>query len=403
MMELTFNWVYADSRSIAQFTSGRLPVRPATVDPGLPTKGTGDYEWQGFLPASAHAQTINPASGVILNWNNKPARGTRAPTTNGRGARCSRVDLLWGGISGGRSTRSRASSADERRRDAGLCGSCASGPCSATCSHAEPARRVGGGGSTARCLARSRRQPDRRRPRRQGRRAGRRGHGRGVEHDRRRRLRPCSGSERGRAREARAQRPAAPATARAPTAAGGRYVQKDLRSLLGRAVSGPYQTRFCGGGDVAKCARFALGGARHRTAPLAAAQGADPSAWRADATAERINFTPGILTRTMRGRTSRRSSRRSASGAPARTPPREGRGVGSGAMADARSSSCTPGPTSVPPDVLRARRSRSPPPLARLQPLFAARAGAAAARSSARRTRFSSSRRRARARSSRLS
>jgi len=33
----------------------------------------------------------------------------------------------------------------------------------------------------------------------------------------------------------------------------------------------------------------------------AAAQGADPTAWRADATKERIVFAPGILTRTMRG------------------------------------------------------------------------------------------------------
>lgn len=41
-MELTFNWVDADARSIAQFTSGRLPVRPGTVDPGLPTKDTGE-------------------------------------------------------------------------------------------------------------------------------------------------------------------------------------------------------------------------------------------------------------------------------------------------------------------------------------------------------------------------
>ena len=30
------------------------------------------------------------------------------------------------------------------------------------------------------------------------------------------------------------------------------YVQKDLRALLGRPVSGPYQTRSCGGGDVTK-------------------------------------------------------------------------------------------------------------------------------------------------------
>ena len=73
-MELTFNWLYADSRDIAQFTSGRLPVRPTTVDEGLPTKGTGEYEWQGFAPPAAHAQVVNPASGLILNWNNKPAR-----------------------------------------------------------------------------------------------------------------------------------------------------------------------------------------------------------------------------------------------------------------------------------------------------------------------------------------
>ena len=62
-MELTFNWLYADNRDIAQFTSGRLPVRPATVDPGLPTKGTGEYEWQGFAPAAAHAQVDQPDVG----------------------------------------------------------------------------------------------------------------------------------------------------------------------------------------------------------------------------------------------------------------------------------------------------------------------------------------------------
>jgi len=79
------------------------------------------------------------------------------------------------------------------------------------------------------------------------------------------------------------------------------YVQKDLRSLLGRAVARPYQTRFCGGGDVAKCAASLWAALDAATAPLAASQGTDPSAWRADASAERIQFAPGILTRTMRG------------------------------------------------------------------------------------------------------
>ena len=32
-MELTFNWLYADDRDIAQFTSGRLPLRSPDVEP----------------------------------------------------------------------------------------------------------------------------------------------------------------------------------------------------------------------------------------------------------------------------------------------------------------------------------------------------------------------------------
>ncbi len=59
-VELTFNWLYADHRDIAQFTSGRLPRRPPSVDPGLPTKGTGEYEWNGFVPPSGHAQANQP-------------------------------------------------------------------------------------------------------------------------------------------------------------------------------------------------------------------------------------------------------------------------------------------------------------------------------------------------------
>ena len=59
-MEMTFNWLYADDRDIAQFTSGRLPQRPATVDPGLLTKGTGEFEWQGFVPAAEHRPGDQP-------------------------------------------------------------------------------------------------------------------------------------------------------------------------------------------------------------------------------------------------------------------------------------------------------------------------------------------------------
>ena len=79
------------------------------------------------------------------------------------------------------------------------------------------------------------------------------------------------------------------------------YVQKDLRTLLGRPVAGTYATHFCGGGDVARCAAALWAALDDAVAEVAATQGADPAAWRADATKERIVFAPGILTRTMRG------------------------------------------------------------------------------------------------------
>jgi acyl-homoserine lactone acylase PvdQ len=72
-IELTFNWSYVDSRDIAIFSSGRLPQRSVDVDVGLPAKGTGEYEWEGFASQARHPQVINPPDGDILNWNNKPA------------------------------------------------------------------------------------------------------------------------------------------------------------------------------------------------------------------------------------------------------------------------------------------------------------------------------------------
>src|SRR5439155_10023983 len=76
-VDLTFNWFYADDRDIAMFSSGRIPIRAPGVDMGLPTPGTGEYEWRGFVPASQHVLAIDPPGGAIVYWNNKPGR--RAP------------------------------------------------------------------------------------------------------------------------------------------------------------------------------------------------------------------------------------------------------------------------------------------------------------------------------------
>jgi acyl-homoserine lactone acylase PvdQ len=93
-LEFTFNWSYADDKHIALFSSGRLPVRAPDVASGLPTDGTGGHEWRGFEPLARHARGIDPKSGTILNWNNKPARGFSASDDNWSYGPVQRVQLL---------------------------------------------------------------------------------------------------------------------------------------------------------------------------------------------------------------------------------------------------------------------------------------------------------------------
>ncbi len=91
----TFNSFYLDHKHIAEFTSGRLPVRAAHVDPGLPTVGTGGYEWRGFIGKNQHIHGIDPKRGTIVNWNNISAHGFGAADDNwGGNGSAARVDLL---------------------------------------------------------------------------------------------------------------------------------------------------------------------------------------------------------------------------------------------------------------------------------------------------------------------
>jgi acyl-homoserine lactone acylase PvdQ len=70
----TFNSFYADAKDIAFVTTGRLPQRPKGVNGDLPTDGRGKYEWKGYLAAGKHPQDTNPGNGLLVNWNNKPAK-----------------------------------------------------------------------------------------------------------------------------------------------------------------------------------------------------------------------------------------------------------------------------------------------------------------------------------------
>lgn len=71
----TFNWGYMSRDAIAYFSSGRLPVRAAGLDRRRPTLGTGEYEWQGFLTLEEHPHAADAPSGRLLNWNNQSAPG----------------------------------------------------------------------------------------------------------------------------------------------------------------------------------------------------------------------------------------------------------------------------------------------------------------------------------------
>ena len=78
------------------------------------------------------------------------------------------------------------------------------------------------------------------------------------------------------------------------------YVVKDLSTMEGNKVAGTFGNRYCGNGVVAACAQSLWAAIDAAGNELQAAQGGDPTAWRADATAERIQFAPGFLPVTMR-------------------------------------------------------------------------------------------------------
>ena len=91
----TFNSFYIDNNNVALYTSGLLPMRDKRVDPGLLTKGTGQYEWKGFLSKKGHPHGKNPKSGLMVNWNNSVARGFGSADDEwGRAGSVQRVNML---------------------------------------------------------------------------------------------------------------------------------------------------------------------------------------------------------------------------------------------------------------------------------------------------------------------
>jgi acyl-homoserine lactone acylase PvdQ len=301
-VEFSFNWFYADDRDIAFFSSGRLPQRASGVDPALPTIGTGDYDWRGYLPFEGHPRAINPPSGVILNWNNKPAAGFGAADSNFSYGSVQRVELLRPPIAAARKhtlagvvgAANAASTQDLRVTDVWPAiravlrtGSAPGARAEAAAGLVDAWRSTGGSridrdldgriddsGAAVLDLA----WP---------------GLADAV-------LSPVLGPLVSRLAQlqGRSNNPGPSGSAFLSGWYG--YVDKDLRALLGEPVRAPFSRRYCGAGVLETC-REALWAALDTAAlELERTQGPTPASWRADATAERIRFVSGVLPDTMR-------------------------------------------------------------------------------------------------------
>jgi acyl-homoserine lactone acylase PvdQ len=299
----TFNSFYIDNKHVAEFTSGLLPIRNKKVDPGLPTVGTGKYEWKGFLSKDKHIHGVDPKDGTMVNWNNISAHGFGAADDNwGGNGSAARVDMLENGLKrlkkGGKwslatiaSAMNSAATQDVRSIDTvPLLGKVLKGS-------SPPSQQAG----TMLSLLRS--------------------------------WRANGGSRLDRNLDGKIDDPGAaimdtawPKIAdafmgtrlgpqldeldslfsRFDSPPGGQYdgwyqyFDRDIRSLLGKKVPKPLNNSYCGKGRLKACQNAIWGAIDAAGNELAAAQGPDPAAWRADADAERIDFAPGVLPTTMR-------------------------------------------------------------------------------------------------------
>ena len=296
----TFNWGYASRRNTAYFSSGLLPRRAPNTNKLLPTLGTGQYEWRGFISPLQHPHTVGGPGGLLLNWNNRPAPGwqpgddnhnyglvhrvtmfnpfprrvriqdvvsnmNRAATTDLRAA------LVWPQI---RAVLSTGAAPDAlTAQAAGLVTSWANRGASRLDANLDG--KIDDPGAAVMDAAWNPIAD-------------------AV-------MTPVLGSLTSDL-AALQQRDNPPYQANGSSFSGGwyGYVAKDLRTLLHRSVRQPFNEHYCGAGSLSACRASLWGALQAASNQLAAAQGPDPTQWRSNATLERIHFQPGLIPNTMR-------------------------------------------------------------------------------------------------------
>ena len=90
---MSFNAFYADANNIGYWHVGYYPKRVKGQHPSLPTWGTGRWDWKGRRPFSQQPHILDPDTGWMANWNNKPAAGW-SNMDSAKWGSIHRVDLL---------------------------------------------------------------------------------------------------------------------------------------------------------------------------------------------------------------------------------------------------------------------------------------------------------------------
>lgn len=299
----TFNSFYIDDKHVAEYTAGLLPIRPDDVDPGLPTLGTGKYEWEGFLGKKRHPQGIDPKDGTMTNWNETVAHGFAAADDQfGRNGSAMRVDLLdknlarlkkkgkWS-LASVTSAMNAAGTQDVRAIDTVpllkrvLKGAPAPSRRAQLMLDLMVDWRNSGGSRLDRDLDGSIDDPGA---------AVMDGSWNNIADAF---MKPRLGTQ---------LDELASLFSRYDLPPGGQYsgwhqyFDRDISALLGRKVPTPFENEYCGKGKLKPCATSIWNAIEASGAEIAAEQGSDdPAAWRSDAERERIDFSP-INLKTMR-------------------------------------------------------------------------------------------------------
>ncbi len=281
----TFNWAYVSRHATAYFSSGLLPRRAPGLDRRLPTLGTGDYEWRGFLSRDEHPHAVTGPHGLLLNWNNQSAPGFMHGDDAPFGS-VHRVELFdrfprHVTLAGDVSVMNRAATEDTRSLV---------WPVVSRVLHTGAAPNA----LDARVVAMLDDWVRRDAPRLDADNDGRYDDPGPTIMDAlwndiaEAVMRPVYGSLTADLNGIRGL----------GGLSGASYVDKDLRTLLGERVHGRFHLRYCGKGSLSACRASLWAAVDSVVRELVASSGPDPSQWAG--TASRTGFVPGLIPQTIR-------------------------------------------------------------------------------------------------------